>query len=41
MAQDFLAVPATSIALEQMFSCAGHIIDDNYTLLDLDTITML
>ncbi|CAG8690957.1 35478_t:CDS:2 [Gigaspora margarita] len=26
---------------EQMFSCAGHIIDNYYTSLDLDTVTAL
>ncbi|CAG8670652.1 20327_t:CDS:2, partial [Dentiscutata erythropus] len=38
MAQDFLAIPASSVALEQIFSCAGRIIDDSRTLLDPDTI---
>ncbi|CAG8812674.1 15558_t:CDS:2, partial [Gigaspora margarita] len=41
MAHDFLVVPATSVALKQMFSCAGHIIDDYHTLLDPDTATAL
>ncbi|CAG8630941.1 7299_t:CDS:2, partial [Cetraspora pellucida] len=37
MAQDFLSIPATSIASEQAFSCAGRIIDESHTLLDSDT----
>ncbi|CAG8849173.1 23154_t:CDS:1, partial [Gigaspora margarita] len=41
MAQDFLAIPATSIKSEQMFSCTGHVIDDSRTLLDPSTITAL
>ncbi|CAG8852422.1 13909_t:CDS:2, partial [Gigaspora margarita] len=38
---DFLAMPATSIASEQMFSCARHIINDYYTSLDPETVTAL
>ncbi|CAG8522391.1 21445_t:CDS:2, partial [Racocetra persica] len=41
MAQDFLAIPATSITSEQMFSCAGRIIDDNRASLDPNTIAAL
>ena len=41
MARDFLAIPASSVASEQMFSCAGRIIDDSRTLLDPDTIAAL
>ncbi|CAG8826394.1 36510_t:CDS:1, partial [Gigaspora margarita] len=41
MARDFLAIPASSIASEQMFSYAGCIIDDSCTLLDPDTIAAL
>ncbi|CAG8790691.1 44513_t:CDS:1, partial [Gigaspora margarita] len=41
IAQDILAIPATSIASEQMFSCAGCIIDDTCTFLDPSTITAL
>ncbi|CAG8805209.1 40396_t:CDS:2, partial [Gigaspora margarita] len=39
--RDFLAMPATSIAPEQMFSCTDRIIDDYHTSLDPDTITAL
>ncbi|CAG8851571.1 40820_t:CDS:2, partial [Gigaspora margarita] len=38
MAQDFLVIPATSIISEQMFSCAGCIIDNSCALLDINTI---
>ncbi|CAG8850001.1 33308_t:CDS:1, partial [Gigaspora margarita] len=41
MAQNFLSIPATSIASEQAFSCTGHIIDDSRTLLDPDMVTAL
>lgn len=41
MARDILAIPATSVASEQMFSCAGRIIDDERTSLDPSTITAL
>ncbi|CAG8853102.1 417_t:CDS:1, partial [Gigaspora margarita] len=41
MAWDFLSIPVSSIASEQIFSCANHIIDDSHTLLDLDTIAVL
>ncbi|CAG8783393.1 29198_t:CDS:1, partial [Racocetra persica] len=41
MAQDFLIIPSTSMASEQMFSYAGCIIDNIYTLLDPDTIMAL
>lgn len=41
MARDFLAVPATSVASEQMFSCAGRIVDDYRTSLDPETVTAL
>ena len=41
MAHDFLAIPATSIASEQMFNCARHIIDDYRTSLDPETVTAL
>ncbi|CAG8759194.1 13676_t:CDS:2 [Dentiscutata erythropus] len=41
IARDFLAIPALSIASEQMFSYAGHIIDYRRTLLDPDTIVAL
>ncbi|CAG8479192.1 7085_t:CDS:2, partial [Dentiscutata erythropus] len=41
MAQDFLAIPSTSVASEQMFSSAGHIIADTRTSLDPDTIAAL
>ena len=41
MARDVLAIPATSVASEQMFSCAGRIIDDEHTSLDPSTITAL
>ncbi|CAG8786099.1 5172_t:CDS:2, partial [Dentiscutata erythropus] len=41
MAWDFLAIPASSVALEQMFSYADHIIDNSHTLLDPDTIVAL
>ncbi|CAG8639204.1 45750_t:CDS:2, partial [Gigaspora margarita] len=34
---DFLAVPATSVASEQIFSCTSCIIDDYCTSLDSDT----
>ncbi|CAG8799453.1 28350_t:CDS:1, partial [Dentiscutata erythropus] len=37
----FLAIPSTSVASEQMFSCAGRIIDDVRTSLNPDTITAL
>ncbi|CAG8477486.1 15061_t:CDS:2 [Cetraspora pellucida] len=41
MAQDFLAIPSTSITSEQMFSCAGRIIDYDCTLLDHNTVAVL
>ncbi|CAG8836592.1 28663_t:CDS:2, partial [Gigaspora margarita] len=41
MTQDFLAIPASSVASEQMFSCADRIIDNSRILLDLDTIATL
>ncbi|CAG8853035.1 6749_t:CDS:2, partial [Gigaspora margarita] len=41
MVYDFLAVPATSVASEQMFSCASRIIDNYRTSLDLNTVTAL
>ncbi|CAG8853167.1 13166_t:CDS:1, partial [Gigaspora margarita] len=41
MARDFLAMPATSIASEQMFSCASCIINDYHTLLDPNIVTAL
>ncbi|CAG8445656.1 14662_t:CDS:2 [Dentiscutata erythropus] len=41
MACDFLAVPATSVASEQMFICAEHVIDDYCTSLDPETVTVL
>ena len=41
MAQDFLAIPATSVTSEQMFSCAGRIIDDSRASLDVNTIAAL
>ncbi|CAG8736443.1 10635_t:CDS:1, partial [Dentiscutata erythropus] len=37
----FLAIPSTSVASEQMFSCAGHINNDVRTSLDPDTVTAL
>ena len=41
IAQDFLAIPATSVTFEQMFSCAGRIIDDSRASLDVNTIAAL
>ncbi|CAG8537921.1 2331_t:CDS:2, partial [Cetraspora pellucida] len=41
MARDFLAIPSTSIASKQMFSCADHIIDDDHTSLDHNTVAVL
>lgn len=41
MARDFLSIPATSVASEQAFSCAGRIIDESRTMLDPDTVTAL
>ncbi|CAG8788212.1 21680_t:CDS:2, partial [Dentiscutata erythropus] len=41
MARDFLAIPATSVISEQMFSCTGRIIDDSCTSLDTNTIAAL
>ncbi|CAG8830530.1 36643_t:CDS:2 [Gigaspora margarita] len=41
MARDFLVIPASSVASEQMFSYADRIIDECHTLLDLDTIAAL
>ncbi|CAG8716253.1 13932_t:CDS:1, partial [Cetraspora pellucida] len=38
MAHNFLAVPATSIKSEQIFSCAGYIIDNYCTSLDPETV---
>ncbi|CAG8451058.1 3533_t:CDS:2 [Cetraspora pellucida] len=38
---NFLSIPATSVASEQAFSCAGHIIDESRTLLDPNTIIAL
>lgn len=41
MARDFLAIPSTSVASEQMFSCAGRIIDYDRTSLDHNTVAAL
>ncbi|CAG8732416.1 7173_t:CDS:2, partial [Dentiscutata erythropus] len=41
MAKDFLAIPATSVSSEQIFSLAGRIIDNNHINLDPDTIEAL
>ena len=41
MASDFLAVPATSVASEQMFSCARCIINNYHISLDPKTVTAL
>ncbi|CAG8444337.1 10974_t:CDS:2 [Scutellospora calospora] len=41
LAQDFLAIPSTSVASEQIFSCAGRTINDDRVSLDPDTVTAL
>ncbi|CAG8650534.1 4049_t:CDS:1, partial [Cetraspora pellucida] len=41
MARDFFAIPSTSIASERMFSYASHIIDDDCTSLDHNTVVAL
>ncbi|CAG8684482.1 15509_t:CDS:2, partial [Dentiscutata erythropus] len=41
MAQDIIAIPATSIVSKQIFSYAGYIIDEECTLLDPSTIAAL
>ncbi|CAG8769802.1 13490_t:CDS:1, partial [Cetraspora pellucida] len=41
MAKDFLAIPATSVLLEQIFSLAGRIIDDCHVNLESNTVEAL
>jgi len=41
MARDFLAIPATSVPSEHIFSLAGRIVDDNRTNLDPNTVEAL
>ncbi|CAG8692031.1 13075_t:CDS:2, partial [Dentiscutata erythropus] len=41
IARDFLTIPATSIISEQIFSCAGRIIDDSCVLLGANMIAVL
>ncbi|CAG8729313.1 6393_t:CDS:2 [Dentiscutata erythropus] len=41
IARDFLAIPATSIISEQMFSCAGCIIDNSCASLNANMIAVL
>ncbi|CAG8785875.1 21103_t:CDS:1, partial [Cetraspora pellucida] len=41
MARNFLAIPSTSVASEQMFSCTGRIINYNCTSLDHNTVAAL